>query len=269
MPERFKPTDHTPFNDRLVKANYDENISDLRRLKYSPEQIVRAVAVKELEQFSELETLNSNGSEKSKIKALQEHLAKCRALFDELNDTYDICIPKFYYVIGEAPPKPKAPGTTIYTAIKEVQGTNVDNYLKLEDSAIPLNEVEQLIAKLLNYITHKFILQEPFLSDIIRLDQYLYGTCEGIEKNSIILVDTDPLYQEFDVEPAYSGIDGYFIYYMRTLMQSMRFIETKSGTRLDYARTILIDCWESIGATYPAKSQSAMRQYNDLKKIFL
>lgn len=249
--EQFRSNDKTPFNRPLVHANFETNLSNIKTLRDNENHIIRTVSIEKLLQFGDVSTKTLSKSEK--LAYIHERLVTAKRLIDEFNKECNVVIPRYNYVLGERAPKAKLQGPTLYTEVERIDGVCIGTAIENGSREVPKEKVEELLANLLSYNTQKLFSEEPFLSDISRLDQFMYGTSESCSLPSIFLSDLDPLYEAFDLAANERYLDGYYLYLMGQLYQSIQKAERTYNRPFTFARAVFSDCFDSIAAAYPTK----------------
>lgn len=250
--EKFRPTDKTPFNERLPHAGFDDNFSSIRQLKDSPEKIIRVISAEDAGTFFEDET---------NLDSTVQRLKTAKALFRDLQNNFGINVVRFNYVIGEKPPRFKKPSPVIYTETDKLYGTKLATILESDKYPLP-EEVDEFFGNMLMYYTTKYIENSPVLIDLHLEGQFMYGHQQDKE-DKIWLVDVDPLYTEYEHYPDDSAIDGVYYMHISNVLHWIKTTEQTHNVTLSYARSVLDDCISNLLKVFPNKSESIL----DLKKL--
>lgn len=249
--EQFRKNDKTPFNSPLVHANFETNLSNIKTLKNDESRVIRTVSIEKLLQFDDASTKTLSKSEK--LTYIREKLRTTQGLISEFGKQCNVMVPRYNYVLGERAPKAKLPGPTLYTEVERIDGVCTGTAIESGSTAVPKDKVDELLANLLAYNTQKLFEEQPFLSDISRLDQFMYGTSESCSEPSIFLADLDPLYERYELGPNEQFLDGYYIHLMHQLYGYIQKSEVAYKEPFTLARSVLLDCLDSIGNAYPLK----------------
>jgi len=102
--------DHTPFNGKLIDANFQTDEGKINRITGS-DLLVRTVSRNEIELDLAYRNLELSP---------EEYVTKGAALAKELEATYGVLIADFSLVWGNAGPNDEP---TLYTTVEEVQGS--------------------------------------------------------------------------------------------------------------------------------------------------
>lgn len=249
--EQFRNNDKTPFNSPLLHANFETNLSNIKTLRNNESHIIRTVSVEKLLEFDDASTKILNKSEK--LAYIHEKLQTTKKLISEFATQCSVIVPRYNYVIGERAPKAKLLGPTLYTEVERIHGVCVGTAIENGSTEVPKDKVDELLANLLAYNTQKLFDEELFLSDISRLDQFMYGTSVSCSETSIFLADLDPLFERFELGPDEQYIDGFYIHLINQLYDYILKAEAVYKQPLTFARSVLSDCLASIGQAYPSK----------------
>jgi hypothetical protein len=184
-PERRQ--DHTPFKDTLIENTvsvYHVGKEKLYAFENDPSKVVR------VETFQALQKRYGwppNMERNELVREITTLVREGRGLFNELTQEYGIPAP-VSFLIGKDPSGHDA----VYAITEKIVGKNLD---ALEPTPALAARVEALYEKLAEYHADKWASGDPFLVDIDRIDQFVYGrSYDGTsdkEPEQIYLVDTD------------------------------------------------------------------------------
>ncbi len=172
-------------------------------------------------------------SEKEKKHRI-EHYKKGEKYFAELQEKYNIRIPKTQFVIG----KDEHGYPALYTIIERVHGKNLDERTSGENDDVYIEELEELYINLLRYFEDKHSTNEDILNDFDNV-QFVYGKRKNETENHIYLVDVDPTYGSHSSEYAY------FLFQMAKMITEA---EKSLGEKLLDARAKFKEVFELLSA---------------------
>ncbi len=208
----------TPFRDRLVENTvsiYHVGREKLYELERDPSKVVR------VETFEDL--LKRYGESRD-LADLVELAATARRAFEEFGDVYGVEVP-VSLVVGKDPKDRDA----IYAVTDKIEGVNLDAAPPAEFK----ERAEALYEMLARYHADKWASGEPFLVDVDRLSQYVYGRPYGAsesEPEKVYLVDTDIKVLEGT---------GFVYRVLPHFAQQLVQVERHYGVRFERAREII------------------------------
>lgn len=162
-------------------------------LKNDPEKIIRQTPLGAFD-FNHEDYLPSK-TETSKTEEEITHeriagVAKANELLGELRSRYAIKMPLIGFVVG----KDQNGSPAVFTVAERIHGEVLPkkDFSPEEISAIA-EKLESVYISLLKYFWDKYKTQEPYLSDVARNRQFMYGNTKHDPQNDIYMVDMDVL----------------------------------------------------------------------------
>lgn len=152
-----------------------------------------------------------------------------KGLFEELETSYGIHIPRFQYVIGAGKYRKQ-----VFVVTERIYGRDIES---LEPDAIPSkSESEELCNNLVSYFQNVYRQRKIFLSDLSR-NQFMYGHRQGETKDAIFMVDLDPVFEQYDPHSIHSD----FFLSIQDVFSMIKRLEVNLDEKLSVSRQNLRD----------------------------
>lgn len=123
-----------------------------------------------------------------------EDYVRAREIFSEIRSRYGIAVPEMRMVAlaktSELTKSGDVDGGKMFTIVDDIEGKSLYETRCLPQEAAP--QFERFFEKLIRYIIDSYAEKKPFLWDIDRAKQYVYGRKKEDKDNEIYLVDVDP-----------------------------------------------------------------------------
>lgn len=201
------PSEHTPpFNVEIKQADLPTKreiwrIGELEN-HFGPNYIVR-VARQITHSTTPQECIGDDYDE-----LVAEGEAQAKVLLN-LHSKYHIHTPPCYFVVGDVTGfrseshTPLLGQYSLYQAVEKVTGPDLNDLLhtfKEDNQASTKQTVEpqldELMCSLIRYLVDHINSNTPFMFDLFKLTQYVYGTTHSAEIPAIYLVDTEVLLED-------------------------------------------------------------------------
>lgn len=210
-----------PNNTDLPTSREVYRLREIENL-FGPNYIVRVAR--------RLRTTNKpvecNGDNYDELVAEGEEQTK---VLIDLIETYSIHLPPCYFVVGKTRGfRPsydefsrnqlkKQPSYSLFQSVEKVAGRDLNDfayYYKAfgNEAIMPdqslVDQLDKLICSLIDYLITHIRSKEPFIYDMFKLTQFVYGTTEKNAQPRLYLVDTEVLLEEMTVAAALDAIEN-------------------------------------------------------------
>lgn len=236
-----------PFKDDLKPHSFNTIFpyEHIRELQGNPAKLVR------LEQSRKI----------GKEEQLQDRLEKfgiAKKLLAEIQNDYGIEVPTFDFVVARNPEEGRP---EIYTVYDKIEGICIGDDLHEIAGRVPQSEIEKVCISLINYFSDKYKKGGYFLSDIVLVDQFVYGHKYGEKINKMYLIDVEPLFDYYNADTRKFNLDLYhqlinfpdFIRSCELLSSDMKLQKVRERFR------------EFYGSISPRDSMHKMKSFESLK----
>jgi hypothetical protein len=159
---------YLPFKDGLGEIVYKRSSKQINMLPGMPGKVVR-----------------SRNIENLKDARVKDYIL-AKELFKELESVYGIKSVKADLVVG----KNERGIKTMFQVVDSINGTDLEHNICLPLEAE--EKVDSFFGNLAFYLADKFNKHEPFLRDITKGEQVVYGSKHGEAEKDLYIVDVDP-----------------------------------------------------------------------------